>query len=220
MFDQVAARYDITNDVLSLGQVRVWRAAVTAALEITPGMKILDVAAGTGTSSKAYADAGADVVASDFSAGMIAEGRKRYPELTFLEADATNLPFEDNSFDAVTISYGLRNVVDPDKALREMLRVTRPGGTIVVCEFSRPTWKPFRSLYEFYLGKALPQMSRLVSSDSDAYGYLTESILAWPAQREFAAKLYEAGWDNVEYRNLMGGIVAIHRGRKPVSRPA
>lgn len=216
MFDDVAARYDVTNDVLSLGQVYVWRAAVREALEARPGLKILDIAAGTGTSSAAYAAVGADVVPLDFSTGMVAVGKERHPKLPFIAGDATALPFADNTFDAVTISFGLRNVNDPSLALREMLRVTKPGGRLVVCEFSTPTWPPFRALYEFYLGKVLPFFSSAVSSDDEAYDYLTESILAWPNQQDFAAQVQQAGWRKVAFRNLSGGIVALHRGTKPI----
>lgn len=215
MFDEVAKRYDITNTVLSLGQVYVWRAAVREALNIKPGMKVLDIAAGTGTSSEVYAKAGADVVALDFSIGMVQVGKKRQPGMDFVAGDATALPFADNTFDAVTISYGLRNVNDPDLALREMLRVVRPGGTLVVNEFSTPTWAPFRSLYYFYLGTIMPALSSLVSSDSEAYDYLTESIVDWPNQKDFAHRVQQAGWRGVQYRNLSGGIVALHRATKP-----
>ena len=215
MFDDVAERYDITNTVLSLGQVYVWRAAVRDALRITPGMRILDIAAGTGTSSVSYAQAGADVVALDFSIGMVTVGKERQPQMEFVAGDATALPYEDGTFDAVTISYGLRNVNDPDLALREMLRVVRPGGTLVICEFSTPTWKPFRDLYTFYLGTVMPAISSVVSSDTEAYDYLMESILDWPDQAGLSKRMQEAGWRSVEYRNLSGGIVAIHRATKP-----
>ncbi|MCF2705999.1 demethylmenaquinone methyltransferase [Arcanobacterium haemolyticum] len=215
MFDQVAARYDLTNDLTSLGQVRVWREAMAHAVDARPGLKVLDVAAGTGTSSAAYASRGAEVIASDFSAGMIAEGKRRHPELTFVEADALNLPFDDESFDVATISYGLRNVEDTKRALEEMMRVVKPGGKLVVAEFSTPTWKPFRELYRFYLGTVMPAVSALFSSDDEAYDYLTESILAWPAQEDLALLIQDAGWRKVEYRNLSGGIVAIHRATRP-----
>ncbi|WP_188043368.1 demethylmenaquinone methyltransferase [Changpingibacter yushuensis] len=215
MFDEVAAKYDLTNDVTTLGQVRVWREAVAVAIGARPGLKVLDLAAGTGTSSAAYAARGAEVVACDFSEGMIAEGKKRFPELNFVQGDAMDLPFEDATFDVATISYGLRNVNDPDLALREMLRVTKPGGRLVVAEFSRPTWKPFGKLYSFYLDVAMPAFSRVFSSDDAAYGYLTESIRAWPAQEELAVRIQEAGWRGVEYRNLDLGIVAIHRATRP-----
>lgn len=216
MFDDVAARYDIMNDVLTVGQVRVWREAVTVAIGAAPGVRVLDLAAGTGTSAAAYAARGADVVACDFSQGMLKEGKRRHPEITFVAGDAMELPFADDEFDVATVSYGLRNVQDPDKALREMLRVTKPGGRLVIAEFSRPTFPPFRSAYHFYLGTALPTLSRLFSSDDAAYDYLTESIVDWPGQEELAARVQQAGWGNVAYRNLSGGIVALHRATKPL----
>ncbi|GAA1632371.1 demethylmenaquinone methyltransferase [Georgenia ruanii] len=215
MFDGVAQRYDVTNDVLSLGQDRIWRVATRKAVGARPGERVLDLAAGTGTSSEEYADAGIDVVPCDFSTGMMAVGKRRRPDLPFVAGDATALPFADASFDAVTISFGLRNVVDTGRALREMLRVTRPGGRLVICEFSRPTWAPFRAVYETYLRQVLPRMASLVSSNTDAYGYLTDSILSWPDQQGLARTLQRAGWRQVGYRNLSGGIVALHRAVRP-----
>ena len=144
MFDGIARRYDVTNDVMSLGQDRAWRAATLRALEVGPGDRVLDLAAGTGTSSEPLADRGVHVVPCDLSLGMLGVGKRRRPDLGFVAGDATRLPFADESFDAVTISFGLRNVVDTERALTEMLRVTRPGGRLVVCEFSHATWAPFR----------------------------------------------------------------------------
>ncbi|MDR2256928.1 MAG: demethylmenaquinone methyltransferase [Arthrobacter sp.] len=215
MFDGVARRYDLTNDVLALGQTYHWRRVVVAAVDAVPGQRVLDLAAGTGTSSEPYADAGVDVVACDFSEGMLEVGRRRRPDINFVQGDAMNLPFEDNSFDAATISFGLRNVQDPDKALREMYRVVKPGGRIVVAEFSDPTFAPFRYVYKEYLMKALPWVATKVSSNPDAYVYLAESIQAWPNQDALAHRLSDAGWQSVQYRNLTGGIVAVHRGFKP-----
>ena len=211
MFDHVAARYDLTNDILSLGQDRYWRREVVRAVGARPGQRVLDLAAGTGTSSLPFASAGASVVSSDFSLGMLTEGRRRYPGLPFVGGDATSLPFADGSFDSVTISFGLRNVVDVGGALAEMHRVTRPGGRLVVCEFSHPTWAPFRTVYEEYLMKALPPIARRVSSAPDAYVYLAESIQAWPTQPELAAMIAAGGWTGAAWRNLSGGIVALHR---------
>ncbi|MBH5335495.1 demethylmenaquinone methyltransferase [Streptomyces pactum] len=215
MFDDVAARYDLMNDVLSLGQSRLWRTAVARAVAARPGERVLDLAAGTGTSSLPFAAAGATVVPCDFSLGMLLEGKRRRPELALTAGDATRLPFADDAFDAVTISFGLRNVQDPDAALREMLRVTRPGGRVVVCEFSRPTWAPFRTVYTEYLMRALPPVARTVSSNPAAYVYLAESIRSWPDQAGLAARLQRAGWSRVAWRNLTGGVVALHRGTKP-----
>ncbi|MFD8590165.1 demethylmenaquinone methyltransferase [Streptomyces sp. NPDC059637] len=215
MFDGVAAKYDLTNDVLSLGQARLWRRAVARAVDARPGMRVLDLGAGTGTSSLPFAEAGADVVPCDFSLGMLREGKRRNPWLPLTAGDATRLPFADDAFDAVTISFALRNVHDPDAALREMLRVTRPGGRIVVCEFSHPTWAPFRTVYTEYLMRALPQVATAVSSNPDAYVYLAESIRAWPDQAAFARRMQQAGWGKVAWRNLTGGVVALHRATAP-----
>jgi len=215
MFDAVARRYDLTNDVTSLWQISMWRAVTRSAVAAGPGMRVLDLAAGTGTSSAEYADDGADVVACDFSTGMVAEGKRRHPDIAFVAGDATALPFADASFDTVTISYGLRNVQDTVGALREMARVTRPGGRLVIAEFSTPVWRPFRSAYRFYLDTALSTAARLVSSNAEAYDYLAESILAWPDQKELAALMQQAGWRGVGYKNLSGGIVAVHRATRP-----
>ena len=159
MFDGVAARYDLTNDVLSMGQTRAWRRAVATAVDARPGERILDLAAGTGTSSVPFQQAGASVVACDFSLGMLGVGRSRNPELDFAAGDALRLPFRDGAFDAVTISFGLRNVADTTAALRELRRVTKPGGRLVVCEFSHPTNGPFRTVYIEYLMRALPTIA-------------------------------------------------------------
>ena len=215
MFDDVAARYDLTNDILSLGQDRRWRKDVIDAVAPAPGEKVLDLAAGTGTSSQPFADRGARVVPCDFSIGMLRVGKRARPHLAFTAGDGTRLPFADDTFDAVTISFGLRNIVDPDAGLREMLRVTRPGGRLVVCEFSHPTWAPFRTLYIEYLMRALPPIARAVSSSPDAYVYLAESIRAWPDQAGLARRVDDAGWGAVRWRNLSGGIVTLHHATRP-----
>lgn len=213
MFDAVARRYDITNDVLSLGQDRRWRTDVVRAVDPAPGEKILDLAAGTGTSSQPFADAGAYVVPCDFSLGMLQVGKEARPHLPFTAGDGTKLPFADDTFDAVTISFGLRNIVDPLAGLKEMRRVTRPGGRLVVCEFSHPTNAAFRTVYLNYLMRTLPAVSRAVSSSPDAYVYLAESIRAWPDQAGLSAMIEEAGWTGVQWLNLSGGIVALHRAQ-------
>ncbi|WP_031518809.1 demethylmenaquinone methyltransferase [Streptomyces sp. NRRL F-5123] len=221
MFDDVAARYDLTNDVLSLGQSRLWRKAVAQALDVAPGERVLDLGAGTGTSSLPFVAAGATVVPCDFSLGMLREGKKRHPELPLTAGDATRLPFADGVFDAVTISFALRNVHDTDAALREMRRVVRPGGRLVICEFSQPTFRPFATVYTEYLMRALPPVAKAVSSNPDAYVYLAESIREWPGQRALAGRLQKAGWGGVAWRNLTGGIVALHRATRPeADRPA
>jgi demethylmenaquinone methyltransferase/2-methoxy-6-polyprenyl-1,4-benzoquinol methylase len=215
MFDAVADRYDLTNDVLSMFQDRSWRRATLDALAVGRGDRVLDLAAGTGTSAAPLADRGVRVVACDLSLGMLQVGRKKRPDIAFVAGDAGALPFADESFDAVTISFGLRNVPDVDGALEEMLRVTRPGGRVVICEFSRPTNKAFRTVYDQYLSKALPRIAGMVAKESDAYTYLADTIAAWPEQRELGMKMRAAGWTSVAFRNLSGGIVALHRGFRP-----
>ena len=218
MFNEVAAGYDRTNTVLSLGQDKLWRIATTRAVAPKPGQRILDLAAGTGASSVALARSGAEVTAGDFSPGMIAEGRRRHghvPNVTFVQADAMALPFADDSFDAVTISFGLRNVNDPRLALREMLRVTAPGGRLVVCEFSHPQNPAFGGLYRFYNNRVLPVVAKTVSSNADAYDYLNESIRDWPDQVTLSSWIRDAGWTEVAHRDLTFGIVALHRAVKP-----
>ncbi|MDO5048647.1 MAG: demethylmenaquinone methyltransferase [Actinomycetaceae bacterium] len=211
MFNKVAHRYDLTNEALTLGQVHIWRRGVRRALNPRPGERILDLAAGTGGSTAALAESGAEVVGCDLSEGMIAVGRQRHPELTFVQGDATDLPFEDASFDAVTISFGLRNVENTEKALREMARVVRPGGRLVICEFSRPTWPVFATVYSFYLEQILTRVAGLLSSDDEAYDYLIESIQEWPDQEKLGAMIARSGWQRVQYRNYTGGILALHR---------
>jgi demethylmenaquinone methyltransferase/2-methoxy-6-polyprenyl-1,4-benzoquinol methylase len=214
MFDGVAKRYDLVNDLLSLGQTKAWRRATTKIIAPKPGMKILDLAAGTGSSSEPLAAAGADVIPADFSEGMLAAGRKARPHLAFTKADALNLAFSDGQFDLVTISFGLRNTADIDLALAQMLRVTKSGGQLVVCEFSSPTFGPFRTIYTNYLMRALPWVAKRTSSNPDAYIYLAESIRAWPDQKALAAKIEAAGWSRVTWTNLTGGVVAVHKAFK------
>ena len=214
MFDEVAKRYDVTNDVLSLGLDRRWRRAVLDVVDPRPGELILDLAAGTGTSSLPLTTAGATAVPCDFSIGMLCVGRRERPGLPFVAGDALRLPFRDQAFDAVTISFGLRNVADPAAALLEMQRVTRPGGRLVVCEFSSPTHPLLRKLYVEYLMKALPAVARRVSSNPESYVYLAESIQDWPDQQRLRQVIAAAGWQSVEFRNLSGGIVALHRGSR------
>mgnify|MGYP000274048249 CR=1 FL=1 len=215
MFDAVANRYDFLNDLLSLGRTKAWRRVVTSIIAPKPGMKILDIAAGTGSSSRPLVDKGADVIALDFSEGMLAQGRKQNRDIKFMQGDALNLPFEENTFDVTTISFGLRNTSDTSKALRESFRVLKSGGRMVVVEFSQPTNRIFRTIYLRYLMRALPTVARKVSSNPDAYVYLAESILAWPNQNGLADLMRAAGFGSVQWKNLTFGIVAIHTGVKP-----
>lgn len=223
MFDEVSTHYDRTNTVLSVGNAALWRVATTRAVAPRAGEVILDVAAGTGTSSASLAKDGARVVAADFSAGMIEVGRARQaanPFVEFVQADAMSLPFADNTFDAVTISFGLRNIVDPNKALSEFFRVAKPGGRVVICEFSRPPLQLVRNGYFAYLRFGMPVLAKLASSNPGAYKYLMDSIEAWPSQPVLADWIRDAGFEAVAYRNLTAGIVALHRATKPKTAPA
>ena len=211
MFDGVAARYDLTNTVLSFGQDRGWRRATRTALALRPGELVLDVGAGTGVSTEELGRSGAYAVGADLSIGMLRAGRRARPAVPLLAGDALKLPFPDGAFDAVTISFALRNVTDVDGALGELARVTRPGGRLVVCEFSHPTNAAFRSAYLTYLMGSLPAVARKVASNPEAYVYLAESIRAWPDQPALAARVQATGWSRVAWRNLTGGVVALHR---------
>ncbi|MEI6762734.1 MAG: demethylmenaquinone methyltransferase [Actinomycetes bacterium] len=214
MFDGVAKRYDLLNDLLSLGRTKAWRKVVTSIIDPRPGMKILDIAAGTGSSSRPLADKGAAVTSLDFSEGMLAAGRKRHPDLTFMQGDALKLPFPDQNFDVTTISFGLRNTQKAQAALAEALRVTKVGGKIVIAEFSHPTNSIFRLIYMRYLMRALPIIAKKVASNPEAYIYLAESIQAWPNQKKLAAIMEEAGWGKVAWQDLTFGIVAVHIGHR------
>jgi demethylmenaquinone methyltransferase / 2-methoxy-6-polyprenyl-1,4-benzoquinol methylase len=255
MFDGIAERYDLLNDILSAGQVRLWRRAVARITGAGPGDRVLDLAAGTGTSSLSFTATGADCVACDFSLGMLRAGRSRLRarlagdqgwargegqspptardygrhlrgfaggsrgvappgQLSFVAGDALRLPFRDEAFDAVTISFGLRNVASPAAALAEMRRVTRPGGRLVVCEFSTITIAPLDMLYRHYLTSVLPAIARRTARHPEAYTYLAESIADWPAQRELAGLIGAAGWSAVRWRDLSLGVVAVHVARR------
>ena len=223
MFDAIAGRYDLLNDLLSMGQVRLWRRAVARITGARPGERVLDLAAGTGTSSLTFTATGADCVACDFSIGMLRAGKSRLDgsqrasepgRLGFVAGDALRLPFRDGAFDAATISFGLRNVADPVAGLAEMRRVTRPGGRLVVCEFSAITIAPADMLYRRYLLYVLPAIARRAARNPEAYEYLAESIVDWPAQRELAGLIKTAGWSAVRWRNLSLGAVAVHVARR------
>jgi demethylmenaquinone methyltransferase/2-methoxy-6-polyprenyl-1,4-benzoquinol methylase len=256
MFDAIAGRYDLLNDILSAGQVRLWRRAVARITGAGRSERVLDLAAGTGTSSLTFTAAGADCVACDFSLGMLSAGRARllrgaprgiregglpsprgvwgggqppqeqggsggdrsprsqHGNISFVAGDALRLPFRDEAFDAVTISFGLRNVADPGAALAEMRRVTRPGGRLVVCEFSTITIAPVDMIYRRYLLNILPAIARRTARSAAAYEYLAESITDWPDQRELAGLIKAAGWSAVRWRDLSMGVVAVHVGRR------
>lgn len=214
MFDDVANRYDFLNDLLSLGRTRAWRRVVTSIIAPKPGMKILDIAAGTGSSSRPLVDKGAEVTALDFSQGMIEQGRKQNKNIKFVQGDALKLPFEENSFDVTTISFGLRNTSSTEIALKEALRVTKDSGRIVVAEFSHPVNPIFKKIYLNYLMKALPVIVKKISKNPDAYIYLAESIRAWPDQAELASIMRDSGFKSVAWQDLTFGIVAVHIGYK------
>jgi demethylmenaquinone methyltransferase / 2-methoxy-6-polyprenyl-1,4-benzoquinol methylase len=215
MFDSLADRYDLLNDVLSGGQDRLWRRVVAETVAAGPGDLVLDVAAGTGTSSRTLTGAGAQCVACDFSLGMLRAGaRKPAPRVAFVAGDALDLPFRDQSFDVVTISFGLRNLADPGAGLAEMLRVTRPGGRLVVCEFSHLAGRRLDALYSRYLARTLPLVASRLTGNPGAYSYLAESIAAWPTQKELARRIWAAGWQAVSWRNLTMGVVAVHMARR------
>ncbi|MFC5834344.1 demethylmenaquinone methyltransferase [Nonomuraea insulae] len=222
MFDRTARRYDLVNDVISLGQVRLWRKAVAAAVDAGPGELVLDLGAGTGTSTDSFTTLGARAIASDFSLGMLRTGVQRHggnalsgPGVPFVAGDALRLPFGDGVFDAVTISVALRNVHDTGQALREMARVTKPGGRLVILEFSHVTVGVFDLVYREYLMRLLPMVAKVFGSNDDSYEYLAESIRDWPDQPTLARTIQDAGWERVAWRNLTMGIVAVHRGFKP-----
>src|ERR1700689_971299 len=226
MFAALAGRYDLMNDVPSMGQVRLWRKSVQRILRAGPGDRVLDLAAGTGTSSVSFAASGADVVACDFSLGMLQAGQARLTKsdpfqaktrgrVSFAAGDALRLPFADDAFDAVTISFGLRNVQGTREALAEMRRVTRPGGRLVVCEFSTITVEPIDMLYRRYLTGVLPAIARRAARNPEAYEYLSESINDWPSQRGLGDVIRAAGWAGVKWRDLSLGVVSIHVGRNP-----
>lgn len=213
MFDDVGKNYDLTNTVLSFGQDRVWRKRTRQRLDLKPGEKVLDLAAGTAVSTVELAKSGAFCVACDFSQGMLAAGKDR--DVSKVVGDGMQLPFADNSFDAVTISYGLRNIHDFRAGLKEMARVTKPGGRLTVAEFSTPVIPVFGTVYKEYLMSLLPQVARAVSSNPEAYIYLADSIRAWPSQAELAREINQNGWSDCGWQNLTFGIVALHSAIKP-----
>ncbi|GAA3840878.1 demethylmenaquinone methyltransferase [Saccharothrix violaceirubra] len=214
MFDGVAQGYDRTNSVMTLGFDRRWREWSRRVLDARAGEKVLDLAAGTAVSTVEFAAQGAWCVAADFSLGMLRGGGHR--PVPKVAADALNLPFADDAFDAVTVSFGLRNFNDTEAALKEMSRVVRPGGRLMICEASTPVFGPFRWVYKKHLLKILPFVAKFVSSNPEAYHYLAESMREWPDQRTLAEKIARSGWEDVAWFNLTGGLVALHRATKPL----
>ncbi|MCQ4617592.1 demethylmenaquinone methyltransferase [Corynebacterium sp. CCUG 71335] len=212
MFDDVGKNYDITNTVMTAGLDRRWRRRTRELLDLKPGERVLDLAAGTAVSTEELAKSGAWCVACDFSQGMLAAGAHR--NVPKVVGDAMHLPFADETFDAVTISYGLRNVHDFEAGLREMARVTKPGGRLVVNEFSTPVIPVFSTIYSTVLPRMIPLLGRVFSSNAPAYEYLAESIKAWPAQEQLASAINASGWERATWKNLAFGIVALHRAEK------
>lgn len=223
VFHSVAAKYDVMNDLMSFGIHRLWKRFAINMSGIRRGQRVLDIAGGTGDLAKVFSrEVGptGHVVLSDINESMLNVGRDRLIDagctnVDFVLANAETLePFEDNSFDLVTISFGLRNVTDKDAALQAMHRVLKPGGRLLILEFSKPVFEPFSKLYDLYSFTALPLMGKLVANDSESYKYLAESIRMHPDQRTLKGMMENAGLQNCDYHNLTGGIVAVHRGFK------
>jgi demethylmenaquinone methyltransferase/2-methoxy-6-polyprenyl-1,4-benzoquinol methylase len=220
VFDSVASKYDLMNDVMSGGLHRLWKAFTVRQADARPGMRVLDIAGGTGDLARAFAKrVGPDgqVVLTDINGAMLREGRDRLLDrgfaLPLAQCDAEKLPFASNTFDVVTVAFGLRNMTHKDAALAEMRRVARPGGKVMVLEFSR-VWQPLAPLYDAYSFNVLPWLGRKIAGDSDSYRYLAESIRMHPDQQELARMMEQAGLDAVQWFNLTAGVCALHVGRK------
>lgn len=220
VFDRVAERYDLMNDLMSLGLHRAWKWFAVQLARLRPGERVLDVASGSGDLARAIARRvapGGQVLMTDINARMLAHGRDRLADAGFLppavQCDAERLPFRDGSFDCVTVGFGLRNMTHKERALREMTRVLKPGGRVLVLEFSRVA-KPLERVYDFYSFNVLPWLGQRVAGSGDAYRYLAESIRMHPDQVSLARMLQDAGLSQVDYFNLSGGVVAVHRGYK------
>jgi demethylmenaquinone methyltransferase/2-methoxy-6-polyprenyl-1,4-benzoquinol methylase len=222
VFDSVATKYDLMNDLMSMGVHRLWKRHFIAISNIQPGQRVLDLAGGTGDIAALMAKrvgSHGSVVLSDINEAMLAVGRGRMEDrglvgnIEYSLANAEKLPFADGEFDAVTIAFGLRNVTDKDAALREMFRVLKAGGRAMILEFSKVEFEGLRKIYDTYSFGILPKIGKLVTDDEDSYRYLAESIRKHPSQDELADMMVEAGFSNVTYRNLTGGVVAIHSGQ-------
>ncbi|MBU6211636.1 MAG: bifunctional demethylmenaquinone methyltransferase/2-methoxy-6-polyprenyl-1,4-benzoquinol methylase UbiE [Gammaproteobacteria bacterium] len=223
VFDSVAPKYDLMNDLMSGGLHRIWKSFALSQTYLRPGQKALDVAGGTGDLARGMASQVGEqglVVLSDINGSMLSHGRDRLIDtgivkgVDYVQANAECLPFADASFDCVTIGFGLRNVTDKDAALRSMYRVLRPGGRLLILEFSQPTAPGLKPLYDTYSFKVLPILGRLVANDEGSYRYLAESIRKHPDQETLLGMMKTAGFDQCRYHNLSGGIVALHRGYK------
>lgn len=223
VFHSVAARYDLMNDLMTGGIHRLWKRFTVEAAAVRPGQSILDIAGGTGDLTIPFSrlvGGKGQVVLADINDSMLSVGRDRLIDrgvvgnVTFLQADAQFLPFADNSFDTVTIAFGLRNVIDKDRALASMLRILKPGGRLLILEFSKPTSAAFGKFYDRYSFSVLPAMGKLVARDPDSYRYLAESIRMHPDQPTLQGMMEEAGFVNCSYTNMTGGIVALHKGFK------
>jgi demethylmenaquinone methyltransferase/2-methoxy-6-polyprenyl-1,4-benzoquinol methylase len=223
VFDSVASKYDVMNDLMSMGIHRLWKRQAIEMSGAREGQQILDLAGGTGDLSIQFArivGARGRVVLSDINASMLQNGRERLinegvlGNVEFVQINAEQIPFPENSFDCVTISFGLRNVTDKEQALRSIHRVLKPGGRLLVLEFSKPTNETFRSLYDFYSFNILPKIGKVVADDEESYRYLAESIRMHPDQETLRGMMDEAGFSRTEYFNMTGGVVALHRGFK------
>ena len=211
MFDRVAPRYDRANAVLSMGLDRHWREVTVTAVDPAPGTTIVDVAGGTGALATLFADRGARVVVADLSHEMVRVGAQRTPgAIDWVVADALRLPLPGESVDVATIAFGLRNLNDTRGGLAELRRVVRPGGQLAVLEFSQPTNPAFAHVYRRYLLGVVPRLAHVITSDPAAYTYLARSIIAWPDARALGTMIRESGWRAVRWKNLTGGIVALH----------
>ena len=223
VFDSVAARYDLMNDLMSLGIHRIWKRYAIEMAALRPGHKVLDLASGTGDLVARTARLlGKDglIAMTDINTTMLARGRDRLVDqgcvgnVVHAQVDAESLPFPDNTFDCVSMAFGLRNVTRKELALKAMQRVLRPGGRVLILEFSKPNNKPLEILYDFYSFSVLPTLGRVVAGDADSYRYLAESIRKHPDQNRLKGMLEEAGFEHCDVHNLSGGIVALHRGFK------
>jgi len=223
VFDSVATRYDLMNDLMSMGIHRLWKRFAVELAGIRRGHKVLDLASGTGDLAARFTGLvgpGGVVVMTDINAAMLEQGRKRMADeglvgnVLYTQVNAEQIPFPDNSFDCITIAFGLRNVTDKQQALNEMQRVLKPGGRVLVLEFSRVHGEALKAVYDLYSFKLLPLIGRLVANDEDSYRYLAESIRMHPDQETLKAMMEQAGLERCDYHNLTGGIVAVHRGFK------